>query len=171
VHINILWPFVPSQQFSEASERIKASATVSGNQLRPFRVRLARFDYHKGSKYLFLVPEIVSNDPAPAAAPAAKKKPSKKDAPKPATPVDLLVNAIHSSVPLIAKANSDDEGHKEPHLTVGQFDQNEIERYKNEFQASWVPIEFDVTEISLISRESSSDNFNVRMTIPLPNPS
>jgi hypothetical protein len=67
-----------------------------------------------------------------------------------------------------ANASSTATTHLAPHMTIGQFAQDEIETWRERLQANWEPVEFDVTEISLIAREGPNDNFGVRITVPLP---
>jgi len=47
----------------------------------------------------------------------------------------------------------------------GQFSQDVIEDEKNRIQSSWVPFEFDVTQLNMIARDS--DIFKVKETLVL----
>lgn len=163
-----MWPFVPNLQFDEAETRIRSNLGATEANFRPFRIRLARFAYNPGSKYLYLVPEVIEGENKNETQKQPQKKATaKKNAAQQVTvanSLERLVKVVQKALPLIASA---DEGHKSPHLSVGQFDQTEIERNREELQATWIPIEFEVTELSFISRDSSNENFNVRKTIPL----
>ena len=55
-----------------------------------------------------------------------------------------------------------------PHLSVGQW-KNKLaaEQAAQELATSWTPIEFDVTEIALISRKGSNDPFTLRYKVQL----
>lgn len=118
---------------------------------------------------MFLIPELVEA-PAEAAAAAKKKpaKPKKGEAVIPPNPMDLLTQAVRYAAPAIARANSGDEGHHQLHLTIGQFDQTELESMRAQLQENWVAVEFEVTELSFISRDTSGDSFHTRQTIALP---
>jgi hypothetical protein len=187
-HINLLWPFVPEQLFSVASPVIEAIPAFK--QLRPFRVRLQRLAYNIGSKYLHLVPEIIdprtgepiSTSPATVAKEKAKSAPSVVQT----SPIELLAQMLSKEFPQCRgtgegeepeKANKSKKSGKaagstspnlSPHMTIGQFPQDQIEAWRERLQADWEPIEFDVSELSLIGRDGPNDNFSVRATIALP---
>ncbi len=52
-----------------------------------------------------------------------------------------------------------------PHLSLGQFPHKEVESYMDEFKRRWNNIEFDVTDVHLISRADFHDPFHVRHSI------
>ena len=57
-------------------------------------------------------------------------------------------------------------GQYKPHLTVGYFKPNEVNKYKNSFQSTWKPISFKCDAIYLISRRGNAA-FQIRRKIPL----
>lgn len=59
-HINLAWPFVPKNRFQSAAETISNNNVFKS--LRPFVVSLDTFEYHQGSKYVALVPRVISSD-------------------------------------------------------------------------------------------------------------
>ena len=55
----------------------------------------------------------------------------------------------------------------QPHLSLGQFKPNAVEKWKDQFKAGWTDIEFEVKEIYLISRADFDDPFHVRHAVKL----
>ncbi len=54
-----------------------------------------------------------------------------------------------------------------PHLTLGNFGTKEVEAKKAEFQKTWTPKEFTVTELSIIKRDGQTSPFYVAETVQL----
>ena len=52
----------------------------------------------------------------------------------------------------------------QPHLTLGQDTRG---RLMENIKSTWRPLEFDVKEIHLISRENDRTPFKIKQTIPL----
>ena len=98
-------------------------------RVAPFRIRLARFDYFPGPKTAWLVPE-------------------------PPEPVIALQAELQHWFPRCDDVARHAGGYR-PHLSVGQGPPNLAEK----LQVGWVPLEFDVSEVSLIRRDGPEDPF------------
>jgi len=189
-HINLSWPFVPDKYFNLAAESIKANkafATLVSSA--PIRLRLERFAFTPGSKYVYLIPEIVEIDQipngaaavkAPGAKPAAQQRKAKSAAtasPPNNNPLATLQQIMLSEFPQCVRSSPEEDskakkaqhGKSSPvnstallHMTIGQLDQNTIEEEVKKLQESWTPIEFEIDGLSFIAREGMNDSFTVR---------
>jgi hypothetical protein len=149
-------------------------------KISPFRVRLETFAFTPGSKYLHLNVQVIGG-PAP---PAQKSGAKKKAQPLPETPLELLHKALAGIFPSCGgdatspSPSAPAKGKPAPkkaepsisfsaHMTVAQLPQDELPTLCAEFQRTWQPIEFDVTEICFLSRKSDSEKMKVLGTIKL----
>jgi 2'-5' RNA ligase superfamily len=56
-----------------------------------------------------------------------------------------------------------------PHLSLGQFKYNKIEKFVVDLRSNWTRITFDVNSLFIISRKGFDDPFVIRKTINLTN--
>lgn len=54
-----------------------------------------------------------------------------------------------------------------PHLTVGHFPKDELKKWSTILNKDWKPVEWELTEVYLISRDGKDDPFKVRKVIHL----
>jgi 2'-5' RNA ligase len=139
-HITMLYPFAKRKDFPRVAPELAEAAA----QVKPFQIRLARFDHFRQRKYctIFLSPE----------------------------PEDLIVR-LHSGL-VHALPDLDDTaryaGGFHPHLSVGQFQHRQVESEQERLQAGWTPVQFTVSQVSLIYRApETGDRFVAAKTFPL----
>jgi len=172
---------VQSHLFDTAAQTL--ADIIKSNGIKPFVIRLAEFAYTPGSKYVYLIPTVVEKNPPTNTKTKGGKKAKDSNSSASALPphqrlVDLVLQIFpqcrreassrEKSNKGSAKTKSNEEVNTmELHMTVGQFDQTTIAEEVARLQASWEPIEFEVTEICFIAREGSNDAFSVRKRIPL----
>jgi len=160
-HINLLWPFVTQNHFEEAIKLINENRSFQA--LRPFQVKLEKFGFNENSKYLFIVPDIVSQlDPAPTS-----KKKDKKDKKSKEVPPNPIVTIRNILVSVFPDASAENKQNFEPHLSIGQFDQLKINEIKQKLQSEWTPLEFEVNELLFITREGPNDSWRVHTAVKL----
>ena len=115
-------------------ESVKPILTEVAQLIPPFTVKLAFFDafrHHKNST-LFLKPE-----------------PKKR--------IVALHDSLMQSLPEFDDTAKFPGGFN-PHLSVGQFQHNDLNNAKQELQENWNPVEFTVDSFSLIYRSEETDN-------------
>mmetsp|Transcript_41647 Transcript_41647/g.58105 ORF Transcript_41647/g.58105 Transcript_41647/m.58105 type:complete len:176 (-) Transcript_41647:33-560(-) len=168
-HINIVWPFVDRGHFplvKDLVEEVLSSLPLSSSSLS---VRLGEFYYNQGSKYLEVAAEVVGETAETEQKKQQGGKAGKKKKEKVSSTKEIcIITQIRKELKNCFGFCEENTTEWRPHLTVGQFPQNEIEHYRKKLQSNWEPIEFKVTHLSLIFRESSSLPFNVVDVIPLP---
>jgi len=163
-HINLLWPFVSQNHFEEGTKLLLNNPKFQ--RLSPFLIRLDKFAFNDNSKYLFLVPEIVSADGANEdPAKKSKKKEKKKAAAVvgETNPIITLRNILLDCFPDTLVDNS--KLNYEPHLSIGQFDQQKIAEVKETTQRQWKTMAFEVSEIQFITREGPNDKWKIHSTL------
>eukprot|EP01130_Rhizamoeba_saxonica_P019269 TRINITY_DN9916_c0_g1_i1.p1 TRINITY_DN9916_c0_g1~~TRINITY_DN9916_c0_g1_i1.p1 ORF type:complete len:207 (-),score=33.18 TRINITY_DN9916_c0_g1_i1:245-814(-) len=158
-HINLLWPFVPSGHFDHVSEILLND--LEFNTIAPFNIRLERFHNNENSKYIHLIPET---DYVPTAPTSRRPKKGRKKNQQSETELVNPISKIYNIVKRLFPQCATDKPF-EPHLTVGQIPQDEIDQYRKEFQQEWEVINFQVEHISLICKKGSS--FREVTSIPL----
>jgi len=139
-HITMLYPFAERESFHAVMPTLAEAAAG----VKPFAVQLARFSHFRQRRYctLFLMP----------------------------TPEGEIIQ-LHARLTQ-ALPDFDDTGRYaggfHPHLSVGQFQHQQIADAQARFQANWAPIAFTVAGVSLIYRAPETDDrFVVAETFPL----
>jgi poly(A) polymerase len=167
-HINLLWPFIPQSQFASATTSIQSSSKFSS--IQPFTVRLSRFSYTHGSRYIHLVADCV--DPSSGSIlpwPPVITKGKKKEIVS--TPIQDLFVALMEVFPGCERPFLDENGLPSewflPHLSVGQVDQATIRETVASLQSGWTPIEFEVNELTFLARSGPNKPFQSILTVPL----
>lgn len=164
-HINLLYPFLEDDQsghcFSEAARML--SSTLA--EVQQFKVVFHRNSFrgfrHGRSWTLWLKPEV-----------------DERSESSDATDLQLTdYSAVHKGITQLhgcletAFPLCDDlraiSGSFTPHLSLGQFRPNEIEKFVAETRSKWEPITFAVKEVHLISRKSFEAPFEIRYSIKL----
>lgn len=141
-HISLLYPFVPHARLHGAAREV--AEVVAAHQ--PFRLELARLGFYTHRKGRITV----------------------RLEPSPVPPVDRLHRALLERFP-----ECDDtarhEGGFTPHLSLGVFLQrSEARIVRDGLEASWRPLAFDVTHVSLLARSGyEKDPFEVVASLPL----
>lgn len=146
-HMNLFFPFVPSNHFDEVSHEL----TRQLQRVEPFRVELSEIACNEDSKYLFLVPKIThttNNNPFYEIVQVITKT------------LPQCQNAMTGKLPTNLQCWT-------PHLTLGQIAKEDIGTIKQQLQSEWESIQFEVNEISLISRNGRDDMFKTLATIKL----
>jgi 2'-5' RNA ligase len=141
-HITLVYPFLPAAEFERAVGRLGPACAA----LRPFELRLARFDtfrHHRESYTLWLRPEL--EEPLIALQRALRAACWEAEPPRP----------IWSRF--------------RPHLSIGQArGRPAMLRLLEQFRRSWQPVTFTVEAVSLIRREDPPDDvFRVVHRVPL----
>jgi len=137
-HINLLFPFIHNNEFEKVINVVKEEF----KKFPPFKVRFAGFNYfHHGTLYL-----------QPTA--------------EPADALIKLQGILEQLFPGYNELSTKSPQGFTPHLSVGQFPKNQLKKFVDQFQATWAPIEFEVSEIYVISRDGDVP-FKVRYVIPL----
>jgi 2'-5' RNA ligase len=155
-HINFLFPFIPVGQFTQGAEILRNNADFQ--QIRPFRVRLSELYYVVDSKYIWVIPEVLT-DTEPQTKSKGKKKEIKKK--------DKLCELQAAVQRVFSHCTHTGGGEFNAHLTLGQWTKDTIKQAQNELQANWIPIEFEVNQICMISRDGPDDPFEVKETVLL----
>ncbi|GAA3192738.1 RNA repair domain-containing protein [Dactylosporangium siamense] len=136
-HVNLVYGFVPEADFPAAAAAVREA--VSG--LGPLRIRLETFRTfeHRGSTTVWLEPT-------------------------PGEPLRALQAALAPRFP--GCAEQDSRGGFTPHLTVAKLPGHAAAAAVRQWQADWVPIEFTVSTVDLISRRDG-EPFAVRDSVHL----
>eukprot|EP01126_Amoeba_proteus_P005261 TRINITY_DN11742_c0_g1_i3.p1 TRINITY_DN11742_c0_g1~~TRINITY_DN11742_c0_g1_i3.p1 ORF type:complete len:215 (-),score=24.45 TRINITY_DN11742_c0_g1_i3:67-711(-) len=158
-HINLLWPFVSSGHFVQVKTIIQD--VVKSKQIQPFKVRLSTFSFNQNSKYLHLNVDVIDSGRKQQQVVVKSKK--KIQSPETINPLVLLYKSLVEFFPQCQNQFF------EPHVTVGQIDQDMISVKCQEFQESWIPIEFTISEIHLVSRKGDGDKMKVYDVVSLTN--
>jgi 2'-5' RNA ligase len=158
-HINFLFPFIPVGQFSQGAEMLRNSSEFQ--QIRPFRVRLTNIYYAEDSKYLWVKPEVITEETQ------TKVQNKSKQRKKETTIKDKLTELQAAVQRVFPHCKHTGGGEFVPHLTLGQWSKDTIKQAQQTIQEKWIPIEFEVNEISMISRNGPDDPFEVQETITL----
>jgi len=137
-HINLLYPFAHDSTFPEAVNAIKKAVST----VAPFKLTFAKFECFKHGKSctMWLSPE-------------------------PKEEVVKLQKKLEEAFPAFNDLSTMSNAGFTPHLSVGQWSKNEIDKQITIFQSGWKPIEFEVSEIHVISRTGDAP-FQVRYTVP-----
>jgi 2'-5' RNA ligase len=129
-HINLLYPFLPVEQFAEVLPRLETACS----HVTAFPVTLAEFRmfvHPSGRATLWLAPE-------------------------PKTPLVDLQAALVAAVPDCDDLSRFAAGFT-PHLSVGQArSRREAERLLADLRAAWQPIHFHVSAVALIRRDADT---------------
>jgi 2'-5' RNA ligase len=139
-HITLLYPFVPYAQFAEALPGLRQV----GRQHAALQMTLATFQaftHGSGKATIWLAPE-------------------------PRHALVTLQAALHAAFPAYDEQSRFPTGFT-PHLSVGQTSSPRGRQYLLEtLQATWQPVQFTLTALSLIWREADGP-FQIAHTIPL----
>jgi len=141
-HINLLYPFVSEDQFSYAANKTERGL----RDVKPFTVRFEDFGYfdHGRSNTLYLKPKVLP----------------------PGALNDLQAKLV-ALFPQCTDLESKGGDGFTPHLTVGQFvGKIAVERQHDLFKQNFVPIEFQVTHVHIISR-TATEPFVIKYSVPL----
>jgi len=142
-HITLLYPFMPREQCGEALPRL----LEVGRQSAAFQVTLTTFrafTHAFGKATIWLAPE-------------------------PRQALVTLQAALHTAFPAYDEQSRFSTGFT-PHLSVGQASSPRGRQQLLEtLQASWQPVQFSVTAITLIWREADGP-FEIAHAIPLGSP-
>jgi len=142
-HITLLYPFLPRTQFGEA---LPVLAEV-GRHITPFQVTLATFrafTHAFGKATLWLAPE-------------------------PSHAFVTLQSALQAAFPAYDEQGRFPTGFT-PHLSVGQTAAPSArQQLLGTLQAAWQPVQFTLTELTLIWREADGP-FQIAHAIPLGDP-
>jgi len=138
-HINLIYPFVPDNQFAN----VVATVTKSLSQFSAFNVKFQKLNYFShGTMWL-----------------QADTQPAGK--------VESIQLALEQAFPICNDLSQKSDHGFTAHLSLGQFGKGqETKRNTEQFQKSWKPIEFTVSEVYLISRTNFDDPFHVRYRVP-----
>jgi len=139
-HVPVVYPFVPNDEFPRAAQLLKPVL----KNVKPFTVKLAKLSAYtsKTGSTMFAVPET-----------------------NPPKAFSDLQRAIEVALPEYNDLVLKSESGFAPHLTLGQFDKEGIEETVAKWQAQWQPIEWDVKELYMVSRNGDVP-FEVRMALP-----
>jgi len=140
-HINMLYPFVESQNFPACVVPIQLALS----SIQPFKLTFEHFR-NFGHGTMYLQPKTAANN------------------------VHVVQSALEDCFPYCNDLSKKSKGGFTPHLSVGQFPKNELQKTTATFQSTWKPIEFTVSEVCLISRSGFADPFKVIFKIPLGTP-
>lgn len=140
-HVTLLYGFVPEEHF-EAAAAIAAEALAS---FEPFTVRLERLDLfrHRGSSTLWARPDS-----------------------RPPHRLEDVQRALQSAFPRCDEQSSHSETGFTPHLSLGQSEVRSAPETLAAWQRDWLPLEFEVREVQLISRRGD-EPFEVRYSVRL----
>jgi 2'-5' RNA ligase len=143
-HINLIYPFRPREQFDVLDRPLREVCRA----VEPFTVKLRefrQFRHRGGRRTLWLAPE-------------------------PREPLQALQAALEAIVPDCNEQSRHTDGFT-PHLSVGQARGARSATLLAELQASWRPLGFPVSRISLIWRGDPPDDvFRVDRRIELGSP-
>ncbi|MEV4510456.1 RNA repair domain-containing protein [Dactylosporangium sp. NPDC049525] len=136
-HVNLVYGFVPEAGFPAAAAAVREA--VAG--LGPLRIRLETFRTfeHRGSTTVWL-------EPAPTG------------------PLRELQALLAQRFP--GCVEQDSRGGFTPHLTVAKLTGSDVAARVRQWQAEWVPLEFTVSSVELISRRDG-EPFAVRDSVAL----
>ena len=148
-HINLLFPFIDVKHFDQIAPYI--ASIITKQKIKPFDITFNevttfpnRTPSKKKTNVLFLNPMGPECDES----------------------LQRIFNFLKADWTKLAMKHG---GEFKPHLTLGKFTGDELEKYKNEFNASWKPISFRCDSIYLISRDGNVP-FEIRHKIPLYEP-
>jgi 2'-5' RNA ligase len=142
-HINMIYPFLPAERFRPSMIELIQSTL---KDVKPFKISLtefSNFDHGKNATF-FLNPDNALLQ------------------------LKLIHNKLVSIFPQCNALSVKGANGFAPHLTCGQCLVSNYNKLKVELAKTFVPIEWDVTEIYLISRVGDTP-FEVKFTIPLNN--
>jgi 2'-5' RNA ligase len=140
-HINLLYPFVHNDEFSTAVDRVKAAVA----SIKPFTVQFKQFDFFKHGKASYTM--------------WLKPEPNEE--------IKELQQTLEKAFPGFEDLSTISDAGFTPHLSVGQWkNEAELLKKKKEFESTFKTIDWDITEVCLISR-TAEDPFEVRYTVPL----
>jgi len=147
-HINLLWPFVNENEFEAAllviAENPKFRLTP------PIRLRLSTFSFTKGSKYLQLLVDVISEPNA-----------SDDDLDALARLTSLLRDLFPGCGRLHLEAL--------PHVSLGQISQDLLPAMVADLNRKWQPIEFDLLELTLLARPGEQGIMRPIRSLGMPN--
>ena len=133
-HINLIYPFYELEHFEKFYSKIQSTLTVD-----PFTITFNSFGIFKQRKVsvLYLEPD-----------PESTKK----------------LQQIYKT--LLIAIGEDPEKARElhPHLTVGKFKKNQIQKFKKQFEMDWKPIQTTVAGLQMINRKDDTP-FEITLTI------
>lgn len=146
-HINVVYPFVPDSKFDEVLPQVRAVAA----NVAPFMVcfkEFGEFNHGKSSVlYLKPVPSRLSMD---------GKHPA----------LLALQQELEKAFPWCNELSNKSPAGYAPHLTVGNFSRQALPKFLRSY-GPWKPMEFQVTELYLISRDGFDDPFHIRHIVRL----
>jgi len=139
-HINMVYPFVPGENFPEVVDVLNKSLADT----KPFKILFKdmKFFQHKGSCTLWLNPTTESPE------------------------LVKLNGSLEKAFPYCNDLSAKSDNGFTPHLSLGQFARKDVEGRIKEFESNWNPIEFECSEVYMISREGFNDPFKVIYRVP-----
>lgn len=125
-HINMLYPFVPLEDFPAAVETLHSGLKLQ----KPFDVHLKTFQHflHNNTSTIWLHPQTEG------------------------TEIVDLQRHLESLFPQCNDLSKKSSNGFTPHLTVGQSSKNQAEGFTQKFQVDWNPLTFTVDSIYLLQR-------------------
>lgn len=139
-HINLVYPFVPEQEFP----LIKARLAPAVQRHQPFSLQFDASSFHYFTQ--------------------RAKRCTYHLRPKEATDLVALQKSIENQLPNTLKSDRPFQAH----LTLGQCQESMVTGHLNSMAATWIPMEFVVDRVFLISRENHpEDHFVIKEEIPL----
>jgi len=139
-HINIVYPFVPCEDFEEYAPKVKKAVST----IKPFTIKLRELKYfvHNQSATLWLNPETETKS------------------------IHSIQSNLEKEISFCKDLSKLSDTGYNPHLSVGQWvNEVEIKKAQQNFQNDWKEIEFEVSEVYLISR-TATDPFKIHYRIP-----
>ncbi|EAR94356.1 2'-5' RNA ligase family protein (macronuclear) [Tetrahymena thermophila SB210] len=140
-HINMSFPFVQPEKFSDAAKLLQQEF----QDFEEFEIEFKVFDNftHGKSSVLYLKPQVNENQ------------------------LQLAQQKIQKVFPFLDDLSKKGEGGFAPHLTCGQFSSNQIEKVKKQYQEKYAPIKFTCSELCLITRDGQDAPFIVKEVVTL----
>jgi len=139
-HINMVYPFIPGENFPEVVETLKDNLSL----ISPFKISFKDLGYfqHKGSCTLWCNPKTEGNE------------------------LVQLNSLLENTFPYCKDLSSKSDKGFSPHLTLGQFTSKEIQQKLKEFEDKWQNIEWTCSEVFLICRNGFDDPFKIIFRVP-----
>lgn len=151
---------------SEASQKLEAAL----KDVKPFKITFNQdsFGYfsHNKSNTLWLKP--VDGCQATGSATQGDNPAAFIQSTAPHHPDVLNLQArLQSVFPECDDLSKISQAGFQPHLSIGQFQHNAVDKFAAQFQKQWESFEFEVKEVYLISRADFNDPFHVRYAVRL----
>ena len=151
---------------SDSEQKLQAAL----GKIAPFKVRFTRdsFGYftHKKFSTLWLKPLEPTSGGAEAATSTSDGKFTQPDTIHHPALISLQ-KTLEETFPECNDVSQISDKGFQPHLSLGQFGKQEVERSARGFQDEWQEEEMEVSEVYMISRKDFHDPFHVRYAVRL----